>query len=290
MVAISRAAVDLIVAEEVSSEAVYRKKYTRPEWPGFSSGVTIGIGYDVGYSTPARLESNWRGRIPDGMIQALKRACGVTGSPAKSLARALRSTVSVPWEAAIAEFREVEIPRWISKVQTALPNTDKLSADCLGALVSLAYNRGPAFSNTGDRFKEMRAIKYFMQTEQFDKIPDQIRAMKRLWPGSGLVARREREAKLFERGLKASAPSTPKPQLPPPREDPKDEDAPTTKPATRSKTILASIVGIVTSIVAAIGEVATSPYFWAFILLVIVFGYIIWERNGKPDIRGWFRS
>jgi hypothetical protein len=49
----SQAAIDLIVMEEVSSQAAYTKLYQGPTWPGGASGVTIGIGYDGGYSTPA---------------------------------------------------------------------------------------------------------------------------------------------------------------------------------------------------------------------------------------------
>ena len=89
-----------------------------------------------------------------------------------------------------------------AKVKKALPNTDKLSEDSFGALVSLAYNRGASFSKDGDRYKEMREIKENMANETFDQIPDCFREMKRLWPNMrGLVDRREAEAKLFEAGL-----------------------------------------------------------------------------------------
>ena len=62
---ISQAAIDLIVCEEVSGKEVYERNYRRPEWPGGSSGVTIGIGYDVGagVSDKAQLWADWRGRI-----------------------------------------------------------------------------------------------------------------------------------------------------------------------------------------------------------------------------------
>lgn len=199
---ISKAAFDLIVAEEVSSKAVYERKYRHPEWPGVASGVTIGIGYDVGYSTPARLRSDWDGIIPDRMIDALARTCGVTGARAGSLARALRSSVDIPWDAAIKVFENVDVPRWTKTVRAALPNTEKLSPDCLGALVSLAYNRGPSFSKAGDRYREMRAIKAHMASGALSKIPAEFRSMKRIWRNvPGLQGRREREAKLFERGL-----------------------------------------------------------------------------------------
>jgi hypothetical protein len=56
---VSERAIQLIVYFEVTDEATYRRKYQRPVWPGLNSGVTIGIGYDVGYTdscaAPCRL-------------------------------------------------------------------------------------------------------------------------------------------------------------------------------------------------------------------------------------------
>jgi GH24 family phage-related lysozyme (muramidase) len=91
----------------------------------------------------------------------------------------------------------------VAVVERALGNnTSLLSPDCLGALVSLTYNRGPSFGNPGDRYIEMRNIKKLVETKRFADIPAEFRKMKRLWPGtSGLQIRREREAVLFEHGL-----------------------------------------------------------------------------------------
>jgi hypothetical protein len=296
MANISQEAINLIIREEVSSEAVYRKRYTRPEWPGVQSGVTIGIGYDVGYATPARLRSDWQGRIPDSMIAALTRACGVTGQAASGLTKQLRSQVVVPWEAAIGNFRDVVLPRWIKTVTDKLPNCDKLPPDCLGALVSLAYNRGPSFGNTGDRYREMRAIRALMASGNFAGIPAQFRSMKRLWPHvPGLQGRREREAKLFERGLAKPAPRPPvtvppPPDIPAPRDiDPEvinqTDDPLDNKPAVKSKTIWASIIGIITTIGGALTD-------WrvALVIVLALFLFIMADRYLKLDIKGWFRS
>lgn len=199
---ISQAAFDLIVAEEVSSRRAYERLYRRTEWPGASSGVTIGIGYDVGYATPTRLRADWAGRIPDAMIAALTPACGVTGAAARPLAARLKPKVDIPWDAAIGVFAAVDVPRWTATVKQHLPNTELLSPHSLGALVSLAYNRGPSFAKAGDRTREMRAIRAHMAAKTFAKIPAEFRAMRRLWPAlKGLRDRREREAALFERGL-----------------------------------------------------------------------------------------
>jgi hypothetical protein len=196
---ISQAAFDLIVEEEVSSKATYEKRYRHPEWPGGASGITIGIGYDVGYATKAKLHADFDGRIAPEMVTTLERCCGVTGTTARDLLSIVRF-IDVPWDKAEEVFSGHDLPQWASRVRAILPNTDKLSPDSFGALVSLAYNRGASFNNQGDRYREMRAIKEHMTSKDFYKIPDDFRSMKRLW-NNGLVGRREREAILFERGL-----------------------------------------------------------------------------------------
>ena len=198
---ISDKAYSLIIEFEVSSESVYTRKYSHTEWPGGRSGVTIGIGYDVGYATAAQLNQDWNGKLPAAMIALLGQAIGVRGQPAKALSQTLHPNVTVPWADAIAVHKGVVMPRWIGLVERALPNCNMLSPDRLGALVSLAYNRGPSFSAQGPRYLEMREIRQAMVAQNFNAIPQQIRAMKRLWPDvPGLQTRREREAVLFERG------------------------------------------------------------------------------------------
>jgi peptidoglycan hydrolase-like protein with peptidoglycan-binding domain len=204
---ISRAAFDLIVAEEVTSEAVYKQKYRRPEWPGASSGVTVGIGYDLGQTAAATVRGDWSGRVPQAMLDNMVSACGVTGTRARALTDKLYDKINIPWETALAVHEQRVLPRWEEKTRKALPNFDMLSPDCKGALVSLTFNRGPSFGMAGARYKEMRAIKSHMASEDFDAIPAEFRSMKRLWPKlAGLRKRRDTEARLFERGLKAAMP------------------------------------------------------------------------------------
>lgn len=201
----SQAAINLIVAEEVSSQAIYQKLYQHPEYPGGASGVTIGIGYDCGYSTADQIDADWSLHLPVEMVEALQDVAGITGSPAGSHAHALRGVVTVPWEAAMAVFMDRDMPKWESAVTHAVPNAAQLSGDSFGALVSLAYNRGAAgFNAPGDRYREMHAIRQMMALRMYDKIPDEIRSMTRLWPNMvGLRNRRGHEAALFEKGLSA---------------------------------------------------------------------------------------
>jgi len=198
----SQDAVNLIVTSEVSSESAYNKLYSHPTWPGGMSGVTVGIGYDVGYSTIDQIDEDWGDKLPLEMVEALQEVAGITGSAASSHAHALIGRVTVDWDAAMAVFQGRDMPKWEGIVQRSLPNTIKLSGDSFGSLVSLTYNRGATFSTPGARYMEMRAIHQHMAGETFNLIPNDIRAMARLWPNAlGLRLRRDHEAALFAKGL-----------------------------------------------------------------------------------------
>ncbi len=201
---ISASAVALIIAFEVTSQAVYERRYRAPIWPRGASGVTIGIGYDLGHVDAAQFDADWGGSLDAGALARLSSACGVTGEAAGALAGGF-ADIAVPWADAERVFRTTTLPRYTGLTERSLPNTAVLNGDCLGALVSLVYNRGASFRREGDRFREMRAILGHAEARRFAAIPDEMRAMRRIWRGdpamAGLLRRREAEAALFERGL-----------------------------------------------------------------------------------------
>lgn len=198
----SQKAIDLIWQEETGGESYYNATERHPDWPGGASGVTIGGSYDLGYETRAQIAADWSDHLSADMVQACQSVAGVHGSPAKALAHEIRSRVDVPWGVALGVFMSRDVPKWEHIVQGALPNTDKLSGDSFGALLSLAFNRGPSFHEAGDRYREMREIKTLMSAQKFSAIPDQFLAMRRLWPyGGDLWKRRMHEAALFAGGL-----------------------------------------------------------------------------------------
>jgi len=198
---ISQAAATLIINEETGGQAYYNAAEIHPEWPGGASGVTIGNGYDCGYSTPQQIASDWGSYLSSQAVTALQSVAGIHGSPAQSHAHELH-WITVPWDAAMAVFYNKDLPKWSGIVKQHLPNCDKLNGDCFGALVSLAFNRGASFDNVGDRYKEMRAIKAHMIALEFEKIPLEFLNMRRLWPqGGDLWKRRGHEAALFQNGL-----------------------------------------------------------------------------------------
>lgn len=205
--AISEAAITLITTFEVTDRARYEAKFQQPIWPAGESGVTIGIGYDLGYVTADWLNEDWEARLADGELATLRKVCGLRAEEARDALAQVRD-VAVPWDIADQQFRTRLLPRYVALTLARLPNTDKLSNDSLGALVSLVYNRGASFRKDGPRYREMRMIRQHMVNEAYDAIPAELRSMARLWTGvpnmRGLVLRRELEAALFERGLKSA--------------------------------------------------------------------------------------
>lgn len=204
--AVSERAMQMIVRFEVTDEATYDRICARPTWPQGDSGVTIGIGYDLGYVTGQQFRGDWAGALGAAALDELARACGAKGAAAQALLGGLQA-VTVPWTAANQVFRARSVPQMVASVVRALPRAAQLPADCLGALVSLAYNRGVSFGAAGDRYREMRAIRDDVAQGRLADVPDQIRSMRRLWIGKpgmeGLLARREDEADLFQAGLGA---------------------------------------------------------------------------------------
>lgn len=201
---IGKPAFDFIVAKEDSDENYYRAHYRHFEWPEGASGPTVGIGYDCGYCTKEEIARDWSGIIPDDQVAILQSAAGLKGSAAANFVQLRGRFVTIEWGPAIAEFARREIPKWYSRVVKVLTNLEKLPPTCRGVLLSVAYNRGSEGYHVKDaRHAEMYAIGQHMQKEEFDKIPAELRSMKRLWPNvKGLLKRREDEAILFEQGLK----------------------------------------------------------------------------------------
>jgi len=175
------------------------------KWPGGASGVTIGIGYDLGYVTVDQYESDWGERLGPEVRGRLKDAVGLRALRAKNRAPELEGIVirRAPSEEV---FRERTIPLYTVRAAQAFPGFEDLPADVQGALVSLVYNRGASMvdDSPADRRREMRAIRDAVAAEDLQEIADQIRLMKRLWVGKGLdglLKRRDAEADLVEKAL-----------------------------------------------------------------------------------------
>lgn len=193
---ISKKGFRALVRHEISSPEYYQQRLQRPIWPGGSSGITIGIGYDLGYNTSAQIRKDWKQYVSDNELNLLLSVAGKKASAAKQALSRL-GPVRIPFHSASEVFTTAILPRHAALTVKAYPGVEKLLPDAQAALVSLVYNRGTAMS--GSRRKEMKAIQPLIKSADYAGIAEQIRAMKRLWEGAGLdglLKRRDAEANL----------------------------------------------------------------------------------------------
>jgi len=199
---ISANAYKLILEYEVGGgPGYYNKALKHPCYPGGESGVTIGIGYDMGYNTAAQFATDWKGVLDAGSYSRLAEHLGKKSGNAKAAIPSVKD-ISIPWEAAEVVFKSNTLPRFIKETTKAFPGAEKLHEDTFGALVSLVFNRGG--STSGGSRAEMLNIKNAIASNRSDiynYIAQQIIDMKRLWVGKGLdglLTRRNDEAKLVK--------------------------------------------------------------------------------------------
>lgn len=177
------------------------------KWPGGESGITIGIGYDLGYIAVDQFESDWGEYLGAPARERLKAVVGLRGAKARNRASEL-SGIRIKRKDAEEVFETRTIPRFEFLAAQAFPGFDALPPDPQGALVSLVYNRGTSMVDRpgDDRRREMRAIRDAVTRGDLREIAKQLRSMKRLWQNKGLdglIARREAEATLVESAMPA---------------------------------------------------------------------------------------
>jgi GH24 family phage-related lysozyme (muramidase) len=201
---ISKKSYDLIIKHEVGGgENYYNKALSRPSYPGGASGVTIGIGYDLGYVNIQQFTKDWKQHLSQSDFTALALTIGKKRDSAKAEIIHLRN-IKIPWAAAQTVFGQNTLPKFIAETQRAFPGSNYLLPDAFGALVSLVFNRGG--SMVGASRTEMnnirRAIIGEIPTSNiYNYISSQISIMKRIWVGKnldGLLARRDDEAALVK--------------------------------------------------------------------------------------------
>lgn len=188
-----------LVRHEIGSEAYYRKFLSHPVWPGGQSGVTVGIGYDLGYNSASQIRKDWRRELDQAELEKLVVVAGAKGDAARQVLEGV-SHVTIDLAAAEQVFYQVTVARYAAMTLKAYPGVDALFPDAQSGLLSLVYNRGTRM--TGGNRKEMKAIRPLVLDQDYEGIAQEIIAMKRLWEGQGLdglLKRRDDEAKLIRR-------------------------------------------------------------------------------------------
>jgi len=191
----------LIIGHEIGAEwagdtRYYKKFCTMPTYPGGQSGVTIGIGYDLGYNNRQQIKLDWGGRVSGNHLSFFLNCSGIKGEMSKRMITPTTRTLTVPYEIAMEVFENVSLPKFTKMTKAIYPNLENLNETTQAVLIGLVYNRGNSLQ--GDRRLEMKELVEHTNNADYAAIASTIDKMKRLWVGSdvsGLVKRREEEAK-----------------------------------------------------------------------------------------------
>lgn len=168
--------------------------------PPGESGITIGVGFDLGYCTENKFREAWERHLDSRSFLRLHSAIGKTGSRAARIERDMIGCQRITKEAAYEVFERCTLPKWRAAAAKTFPGLEALSPDQQGVLVSLVFNRGPSLA--GPRRREMANIRDILQNPAIQNKPSAIAQqflnMRRLWPDiPGLQRRRKAEANLL---------------------------------------------------------------------------------------------
>lgn len=200
---VSKKSLGDIISSEVTSKSHYERKLIYPTVPPEESGVTIGIGYDLGHVTKSTFRQDWGDLLSPTELDTLSFTIGKKGNAARAALTSNVLAIVVTWDKAMRVFYERSMPVWGKRTKSAYPGLQKLPPDAQGALVSLVYNRGMNLTDRPGETRrlEMRNIKPLVASGNLLAIASEIRAMKRLWDinrARGLHTRRDNEANLVE--------------------------------------------------------------------------------------------
>ena len=187
-----------VVEFETGGKSYYEKALKKMTWPKGESGITMGIGADLGYMTKEEFDQFFSKYFTKEESERLKSVIGLKGEKAKNALSKVKD-IELSWENAYEAFVGWTLPKFWKMTQNLWPEFDKLHEKAQIALVSIVFNRGA--STKGSTRTEMLNIKPLVLKKDYKGIAEEIRSMKRLWVGKGLVGllkRRDAEAKMVE--------------------------------------------------------------------------------------------
>ena len=188
----------LIIKHEVTSRQHYTRSLQSPVVPPLESGVTIGIGYDLGHTSAAQIRRDWQPHVTAAQLNLLVACAGLRGDRARNhLASTptLRAIV-ISWDRAVEVFYNAILPIHAANAVRVYRDLVRIHPIEQTAIVGSVFNRGADVSDT-DRRREMRALITAIQNDDDTSMASHIRSTKRLWQNTnarGLLTRREEEA------------------------------------------------------------------------------------------------
>jgi GH24 family phage-related lysozyme (muramidase) len=162
-----------------------------PYWPGGNSGVTLGIGWDLGQHNRVELQLAWAALSADS-LERLEAAAGKKGAAAQALIPQLKS-IEVPADVSKQVLSTSLDKYYYPFVTNQFSGLKELPTEAQVVLISLVFNRGVSmghepdwrFAKEVDRRWEFRELRRDIKEGDMFAIYAHLGTMKRLWEKSG---------------------------------------------------------------------------------------------------------
>jgi hypothetical protein len=162
-----------------------------PYWPGGTSGVTLGVGWDTGYHSRTELRETWAALGTDALA-LLASAAGKKGRGAQAIIPQLRA-IHVPRGLSIQVLNRSLNDDYYPLVVQLFPGLERLPAEAQVVFISVVFNRGPSMGHDPDwstakevdRRFEMRRMQADVKNADMFAIYAHLGTMKRLWETAG---------------------------------------------------------------------------------------------------------
>jgi len=187
-----------VINFETGGKDYYEKFLKKTTWPGGASGVTIGIGADLGYLSKEEFDNYFAKYFTSAENVKLRSVIGLKGQSAKAALPKVKG-IQLTWDDAKEIFVNWTLPKFWKLTKGIWPGVEELCENAQIALTSIVFNRGS--STKGSSRTEMVNMKPLVLKKNYKGIAKEIRSMKRLWYGKGLdglLKRRDIEAKMVE--------------------------------------------------------------------------------------------
>ena len=145
-----------VIEFETGGRNYYEKFLKRFTWPKAQSGITMGIGADLGYMSLNEFENYFSCYFTTDENTLIKSVIGLKGEVAKTALPKVKN-IELSWINASEAFVKWTLPKFWKMTNDLYPGLDQLKEKAQIALVSLVFNRGASIS--GPSRSEMKNIK-----------------------------------------------------------------------------------------------------------------------------------
>jgi len=134
-----------IAKAETGGLSYYDNNAQFPHYPGGKSGITIGVGFDLGQNSTQEFTRVWSSYLSSTEIAELSKDSKLKNRPkrgSKKRARELKKMgIQISFDIAWQVFTKDTLPDYYDKTQSIYPSLPNLPDLCRSALVSLIYQR-----------------------------------------------------------------------------------------------------------------------------------------------------